>query len=163
MIYSDCSEILRWAKDISSYRRLTKLSRFDRDRAKILGHVRTCHELSRPCLSIKLTFTCDRNSTCFAYAFAIKYTVRKYAYATYFLPVSLPLSSSACLRVRVCAYACVHVRGLCTCFYVYIYMYLFVWLRVCVCAPVSFFFLSFSSLIIKVYFMLQSVECADNR
>ena len=82
------------------------------------------------------------------------------------LRVTCPLYVCVCMCMRVCAcvcYKCVqahvreHARARPRCE------------RVCisVCSRVSFFFffflISFFPLIIKVYFILQSVECAGNR
>lgn len=77
-------------------------SRETRDQMHIL------QEFSRPCIFSKLAFLRVIVTLYgFAYAFRDKSTVRKCAYATYFLPVSSRYVSS----VRVCVYvhACMRV------------------------------------------------------
>lgn len=115
-------------------------------------------EFSRPCIFSKLAFLRVIVTLYgFAYAFCDKSTVRKCAYATYFLPVSSRYVSSVRVCVCVCykcvqAHVCEHARAR-----------LHMSACISVCSRVSFFFfflLSFFPLIIKVYFILQSVECA---
>lgn len=129
-------------------------SRETRDQMHIL------QEFSRPCIFSKLAFLRVIVTLYgFAYAFAIK---------VLYVSVLMPLISCLSLRVTcplfvcarvsvtsVCRHTCastrVHVSAMSAC--------------ISVCSRVSFFFflLSFFPLIIKVYFILQSLECAGNR
>ena len=85
-------------------------SRETRDQMHIL------QEFSRPCIFSKLAFLRVIVTLYgFAYAFRDKSTVRKCAYATYFLPVSSRYVSSVhvCVCVCACVYACVSVTSVC--------------------------------------------------
>lgn len=127
-------------------------SRETRDQMHIL------QEFSRPCIFSKLAFLRVIVTLYgFAYAFAIK---------VLYVSVLMPLISCLSLRVTcplfvcVCykcvqAHVCEHARARLRYERVYISVF----------ARVFFFFflLSFFPLIIKVYFILQSLECAGNR
>lgn len=129
-------------------------SRETRDQMHIL------QEFSRPCIFSKLAFLRVIVTLYgFAYAFAIKVlyvSVLMPLISCLSLRVTCPLFVCACVSVTsVCRHTCastrVHVSAMSAC--------------ISVCSRVSFFFflLSFFPLIIKVYFILQSLECAGNR